>query len=63
MTAQLTHEATQARTTEPATPAVRGRLREACHRIRLTVKEMNYATRRVVEVQAPWSVDEQRHSR
>ena len=63
MTAQLTHEGTQARTTETAASAGRGRLRGAWHRIRLTVQEMNYATRRVVELQAPWSVDEQWHSR
>ena len=61
MTAQLTHEGTQARTTEPTTPAGRGRLREACHRIHLAIKEMNYVSRRVVELQAPWSVDEQWH--
>jgi hypothetical protein len=61
MTAQLTHEGTQARTTEPATPAGRGRLREACHRIHLAIKEMNHASRRVVELQAPWTVDEQWH--
>ena len=59
MTAQLTHEGTQARTTEPATPAGRGRLREACHRIHLAIQEMNHASRRVVELQAPWIVDEQ----
>ena len=63
MSALLTHEGTQARTTEPATPAGRGRLRGACHRIRLAVQEMNYASRRVVELQAPWSVDKQWHSR
>ena len=61
MTAQLTHEGTQARTTEPATR--RPRLREACHRIRLTIQEMNYASRRVVELQAPRSVDKQWHRR
>ena len=63
MTAQLTHEGTQARTTEPATPAGRGRLREACHRIHQAIQEMNYASRRPVEVQAPWIVDEQWHRR
>jgi hypothetical protein len=63
MTALLTHEGTQARTTEPAIPAGRGRLREACHRIHLTVQKMNYASRRVLELQAPWSVDTQWHSR
>jgi hypothetical protein len=63
MSAQLTHEVTQARTTELAAPAGRGRLRGAWHRIRLTVQEMNYAARRVVELQAPWTVDEQWHRR
>jgi hypothetical protein len=61
MTAQLTHQGTQARTTAPATPAGHGRLREACHRIHLAIQEMNYASRRVVELQAPWTVDEQWH--
>ena len=61
MTAQLTHEGTQARTTEPATPTGRGRLREACRRFHLALQDMNYGARRAVEVQAPWIVDEQRH--
>jgi hypothetical protein len=60
---QVTHEGTQARTAQPTTPAGHGRLREACHRIRLAVQEMNYASRRVIEMQAPWSVDKQWHSR
>ena len=59
MTAQLTHEGTQASTTEPVASAVRG----PWHRIRLIVAEMNYAARRVVELQAPWSVDQRRQSR
>jgi hypothetical protein len=63
MSAQLTHEGTQARTTETAAFAGGGRLRGAWHRIRLTVTEMNYAARRVVELQAPWSFDEQQHGR
>jgi hypothetical protein len=29
----------------------------------VTVQEMNYAVRRVVELQAPWGVDEQWHRR
>jgi hypothetical protein len=61
MTAQLTHDGTQARTTVMVTPAVGRRLREAFHRTRLTIQEMNYASRRVVELQAPWSVDTQWH--
>ena len=63
MTAQLTHEGTQVWTTEPATPAARGRLRETCHRIHLALQDMNYGARRAVEVQAPWIVDEQWHRR
>ena len=63
MSAQLTHEATPARTTQRTVSAGRGRLRGAWHRIRLTVAEMNYASRRVTELQAPWSVDEQWHRR
>jgi hypothetical protein len=60
MSAQLTYEGTRAGTEEPA---VRGRLRRACHRVRMTVAEMNYAARRVVEMQAPWSVDKQWRSK
>jgi hypothetical protein len=63
MSAQLTHEATQARTTQQAVSAGRGRLRGAWRGIRLTVAEMNHATRRVTELQAPWSVDQQWHKR
>ena len=57
MTAQLTHKGTRAQTTESATAAGQGRLRQACHRIYLAIGEMNYASRRVVERQAPWAVD------
>ena len=35
----------------------RERLRCLWYRIRLTVAEMNYATRRTVELQAPWISD------
>jgi hypothetical protein len=63
MSALLTHEGTQASTTATTAPAGRGWLRRASHRIRLTVQEMNYAARRVVELQAPWSVDQQWQSR
>jgi hypothetical protein len=61
MTAQLTHQGTQATTAGPGATAGRGRLRAACHRIRLAVAEMNYASRRVVERQAPWAVDRDWH--
>lgn len=33
------------------------RARWLWYRLRLTVAEMNYATRRVVELQAPWIAD------
>jgi hypothetical protein len=61
MTAQLTHNGTQARTAAMVTPAGRGRLWEAFHRIRLTIQEMNYASRRMTELQVPWCVDKQWH--
>jgi hypothetical protein len=63
MTALLTREGTQASTTPTGTPAGLGWLRRTSHRIRLTVQEMNYANRRIVELQAPWIVDQQWHSR
>jgi hypothetical protein len=63
MSALLTHEGTQARMTETVVSAARRPLRGPWHRIRLAVQEMNYAARRVVELQAPWSVDQQWHSR
>jgi hypothetical protein len=59
MSALLTREGPQPRTTEPAAPAGGG----MWQRIRRTVHEMNYAARRVVELQAPWSVDQQWQSR
>ena len=63
MSALLTREGTQASTTQAGTPAGRGWLRRTSHRIRLTFQEMNYANRRIVELQAPWIVDQQWHSR
>lgn len=63
MTAQFSHEVTQATTTDPISQPRLGRLRGAWYRIRFTVQEMNYATRRVTELQAPWLVDEQWHNR
>ncbi len=63
MSVQLIHEEIQTRTTEPTAAAGGGRRRSVWHRIRLTVQEMNYSARRIVEVQAPWIVDEKPHSR
>lgn len=63
MSVQLIHQEIQTRTTEPTAHAGGGRLRSVWHRIRLTVQEMNYSARRIVEVQAPWIVDDKPHSR
>jgi hypothetical protein len=77
MSAQLTHEKIPATTTEPAAvtteptatatgmpaPASRGVFGRVWHRMFLAFREINYANRRIVEVQAPWIVDEQRHRR
>ena len=38
----------------------RERLRCLWYRLRLTVAEMNYATRRMVELQAPWISEDRR---
>jgi hypothetical protein len=54
---------TLVRTAEPVAPARPGWLRRAWLRIRRTVQEMNYANRRLVETQAPWSIDPQWHRR
>jgi hypothetical protein len=63
MSTQLTHKETRATIAQPTTLAAGWRLRWAWHKIRLTVAEMNYAARRVVELQAPWVVDAQRKTR
>ena len=39
------------------------RLRCLWYRLRLTVAEMNYASRRLVERQIPWSADPQWHTK
>ena len=39
----------------------RERLRYLWYRLRLTVAEMNYASSRLVELQAPWAADPQWH--
>ena len=63
MTAQSIHEVTQAQTKDPIAQTRPGRLRGACHRIHLAVREMKYASQRVVELQAPWAADSQWHRR
>jgi hypothetical protein len=63
MTAQLTRKGIQAKTTRPTVSARTGRLRGAWHQVRRSVAEMNYAARRLAELQAPWAIDEQWHTR
>jgi hypothetical protein len=41
----------------------REQLRWLWYRLRLTVAEMNYASRRMVELQAPWIADDHPRSR
>jgi hypothetical protein len=52
MSAQVITKGTQVGTA--GTVSFAGR---AWHRVRLALQEMNYASRRVVERQAPWAVD------
>jgi hypothetical protein len=42
---QLAHQGTQAQTMQPTTAAGRRPLQDAWHRIRLIIREMNYASR------------------
>jgi hypothetical protein len=63
MSAQLIARGTRSGTTETVTVSGRGLLRDAWRRICLVVEEMNYASRRVVERQAPWTVDEHWYKR
>ncbi len=63
MSAQSANEVAQVTTTEPNAWPRLGRLRAAWYWIRFTAQEMNYATRRLTELQAPWLVDTQWHSR
>jgi hypothetical protein len=59
MSAQLTFEAGPARIGAQTIPIRRGWFGEAWRRIRLILGELNYAARRLVEVQAPGTVDPQ----
>jgi hypothetical protein len=63
MSAPLTLEGPRITAAEPTAPARHGRLRKAWLRLRRAVQEMNYANRRLIDVQAPWSVDSQWHRR
>jgi hypothetical protein len=52
MSAQIIEDRPQVTTEGPATPASQGRLRGAWRRVRNTVADMNYASRRIVELNA-----------
>jgi len=56
-------ELIQRRQLEKTVSWTRGeRSRYLWYRLRLTIAEMNYATRRMVELQAPWISDDQSRS-
>jgi hypothetical protein len=64
MTAQLAPEETQAITTaQPAVPVRTGWPRRAWHAICKAVAGFHSDARRAIEVQMPWGVDDQWHTR
>ena len=63
MTTELAHMPASARTAELAVPTRPGPLRRAFHRILQAIREMDYASHRLVAVQAPWAVDAQWHNK
>jgi hypothetical protein len=63
MATQLAHSDPEIRTAELAALTGPGPFRRAFRRIFLAIREINHASRRLVEVQAPWTVDAQWHSR
>jgi hypothetical protein len=63
MTTLVTEQETPSQTTPAGAPAGRSRLRDACHQIQLAIQEMNYASRRLAELQAPWGADTRGDSR
>jgi hypothetical protein len=63
MSVQLADKQVQLPTAQSTAPARGGRLGRVWHRIHLGLQDMSYGARRAVEVQAPWSVDSQWHTR
>ncbi len=62
MSTQLINSGGQARTIGLTVPADRTwHLRKAWYRIRLTIQDMNHATRRMAELQRPRITDERQH--
>jgi hypothetical protein len=50
----------QTSTAQPAVATSQGRVRGAWRRVRQTIGEMNYATGRIAEMQAPWAAGQRR---
>ena len=63
MTAQLAHEETRATVAQPAVSARPGWLRRVWQQIRTSVVEFHSDARRAIEVQMPWGVDDQWHTK
>jgi hypothetical protein len=63
MSAQFTLKGPLVAAREPVVPGRPGWLRRTWFRSLRTVQEMNYANRRLVEVQAPWIADQEWHRR
>ena len=60
---QVAHFDPEIRKAELAVLTGPGPLGRMFHRILLAIREMNFASRRLAEVQAPWTVDAQWHNR
>jgi hypothetical protein len=63
MSMQLTRQGPLDTAKQTASEAGHGRLRAAWRQIRYAAAEINHASHRVVEWQAPWIVDARWHSR
>ena len=60
---QIAHMDPKIRMAELAALTRPGPLERAFRRIVQAIREMNHASHRIVEVQAPWTVDAQWHSK
>jgi hypothetical protein len=60
---QVAHFDPEIKQAAPAVLTGHGPAYRMFHRIFLAFREMNHASRRLVEVQAPWAVDAQWHSK
>jgi hypothetical protein len=60
---QIAHMDPEVRMAELTALTRPGPLSRAVYRIVQAIREMNHASRRLAEVQAPWAVDAQWHSK